>query len=445
MRTSIILLIFIALSLNTCRKNTTSFDRYTIKLQSESVGVTEAWLRLSVQPLTSEDRFVVKRDTHYVFRGRLNSQDTIISDLDLKPSTTYGYTAYREAEGQQAGKATTLDITTMDTTSHDFEWDIYEFGADSGGSSALYDVAIIDENDIWAVGEIHTSETDKWNEDSTKWIRPYNAVHWDGQEWELKYIYVDYRGKPNLAPLKGVFAMDDGKVIFSSGLPYLPTNNEWKLYHLWDMGILDENDGGVDNIWGTSLSNLYFAGRKGTIVHYNGNSWQRIESGTTQSIRDIWGVKDSVSGSMNIIAIASNIYQGGEIKVLRIDRESVINMSTAGLPWALDGIWFNKHHIYIGGDGLFKRNCIECSAPWQLFDTDLTNYFSHAIRGDGINMVVAGAFGEIITYNGMTWKNHLSDTYMSPGSYYAVDVKANLIVAVGHKSYHGYIRIGRRF
>ncbi|MBD3223798.1 MAG: glucosyl transferase, partial [Caldithrix sp.] len=258
MRTSIILLVFISLSLNTCRKNTTSFDRYTIKLQSESVGVTEAWLQLSVQPLTSEDRFVVKRDTHWVFRGRLSSQDTIISDLDLKPSTTYGYTAYREADGQQAGKATTLDITTMDTTSHDFEWEIYEFGADGGGSSVLYDVAIINENDIWAVGEIHTSDTDRWNEDSTKWIKPYNAVHWDGDEWELKRIpFIGGCSAVDYPPIKTVWAFSENKILFTNGGAIAEYNgHNTKL----DCRMNTLLNGAIKKILSITPSNIYAVG-----------------------------------------------------------------------------------------------------------------------------------------------------------------------------------------
>ena len=48
----------------------------------------------------------------------------------------------------------------------------------------LYDVAIIDENNIWAVGEIYLNDS-LGQPDPT----PYNAVHWDGISWNLKKIY----------------------------------------------------------------------------------------------------------------------------------------------------------------------------------------------------------------------------------------------------------------
>ena len=109
----------------------------------------------------------------------------------------------------------------------------------------------------------------------------YNAAYWNGSVWELKKIAVTYNGNQTIAPLKGVFVLTSGEIIFSSGLPYLPQGNGWKLYHLWDMGVLDLNDGSVDRIWGTSINDLYFVGSKGTIVHYQNGSWTKIESGTS--------------------------------------------------------------------------------------------------------------------------------------------------------------------
>ena len=45
----------------------------------------------------------------------------------------------------------------------------------------------------------------------------------------------------------------------------------------------------MNKIWGSSSNDLYVVGNNGKIAHYNGTSWQRIESGTTLNINDIWG------------------------------------------------------------------------------------------------------------------------------------------------------------
>lgn len=62
----------------------------------------------------------------------------------------------------------------MDTTSHNFTWQAFEFGKQTN-VSRLFDVAIINENDIWAVGEIYMN--DSLGNPATN---AYNAVHWDG-------------------------------------------------------------------------------------------------------------------------------------------------------------------------------------------------------------------------------------------------------------------------
>ena len=173
-----------------------------------------------------------------------------------------------------------------DTTSHNFSWTIDTIGI---YGSYLKDVAIISGNDIWAVGEIHTDETDRWNEDSTEWIPPFNSVHWDGQTWIPTRIETNYNGRITYPPLEGVFAFSENDIWASSGIPRHWDGKKWTLYHLWDMGILNQSDGGVHKIWGHSSNNLYFVGRKGTIVHYDGQSWQRLESGTDLHIGDIWG------------------------------------------------------------------------------------------------------------------------------------------------------------
>jgi hypothetical protein len=46
---------------------------------------------------------------------------------------------------------------SIDTTSHNFNFQTWRFGEYS--SSTLYDVAIIDENNIWAVGEIYLNDS----------------------------------------------------------------------------------------------------------------------------------------------------------------------------------------------------------------------------------------------------------------------------------------------
>jgi hypothetical protein len=99
-----------------------------------------------------------------------------------------------------------------DTTSHNFTWEKYTFGG-GGGDSHLKDVAVIDENNIWAVGEIYMKDSLGNDE-----INPYNAVHWDGKKWELKRIrYYGNCSAVEYPPLRGIWDFSANNIVITNG------------------------------------------------------------------------------------------------------------------------------------------------------------------------------------------------------------------------------------
>jgi hypothetical protein len=425
-----------------CEKTTAPVNKLQLTLSAEYVGVTEADLLLQTRNTEANTQYQLFRDDSLVSDGKLIQAETIITDTLLLPAHHYSYQAFLIKDQKRIAQSEEQQVTTLDTTSHDFQWEVIEFPSPYG-SGVLYDVAVIDENDIWAVGVIFA--------DSTQPSLPYNAVHWDGQQWELKRIYVEYRSQPNLAPLEGVFVLPDGNIIFSSGLPYIPEGDHWKLYHLWDMGIFDQDDGSVYRIWGTSLQDLYFVGLKGTIVHYNGSSWQKLESpagasGTDLPIQDIWGAKNENSDQEEIYCIASTKYYGGVSRVMQIEDNKIVEVSNNGLPWSISGIWFKPpHNYYIVGDGIFYSNELNERSKWIELVPDITTYYTHAIRGIEINDIfVVGAYNTVIHFNGMTWKNYLGNTLPNLGYHLSrMDYKGDIVAAVGYLGRDGIILIGK--
>ncbi len=79
-------------------------------------------------------------------------------------------------------------------------------------NSVLYDVAIIDENNIWAVGEIYMNDS-LGNPD----YKVYNAAHWDGIEWELKRIPYYYNGQTYYSGIKAIYAFNENDIWFGTG------------------------------------------------------------------------------------------------------------------------------------------------------------------------------------------------------------------------------------
>ena len=327
-----------------------------------------------------------------------------------------------------------------DTTSHNFVWQKFTFGG-GGGSSVLHDVAVINDTSIWAVGEIYMKDS-LGNDDPIA----YNAVHWNGKNWKVEKIKVWYRSNPTIAPLTGIFILQDDKIVLSSGLPYLPNESGgWELYQLWDMGILNQNDGSVNHIWGTSLNNLFFAGNNGTIVHYTNGIWQKIESGSTLDIQDIWGEVDQKTNQTTVLAVASNIFQNNGMNLLQIRNNAAASLTTQGLSWSLSGVWFEiGKQYYVVGDGIFQKQNLD-EAVWKNKPLDFTQYYTYRIRGNSYNdIMVVGSQGEVLHYNGNSWKSFRDQTSLGYGNYYSVSVKGNTVVAVGQDGDNAVITIGRR-
>ncbi|MGH7601795.1 MAG: hypothetical protein ACREOI_35990, partial [bacterium] len=105
-----------------------------------------------------------------------------------------------------ACKNSTPLATQADTTSHNFVFQIDTLG--DGSSSLLNDVFIIDENNIWAVGEIYLKDA------NGQFIYPpYNAAQWNGRTWNLLKIPVkDFGGLTTSFPLKTVFGFTPNDV-----------------------------------------------------------------------------------------------------------------------------------------------------------------------------------------------------------------------------------------
>jgi hypothetical protein len=303
----------------------------------------------------------------------------------------------------------------MDTTSHNFTWQTYTFGG-QGGSSALYDVAIINGNDIWAVGEIYTAD-DK-----------YNAVHWDGSSWELKKImfYIDpdqpIAGKIS-SSCESIFVFGDNDFIVSSNVQIarFSNDNEYDLIYE-DFEWIERFT--MNSIWGISSTDFYVVGNGGNIARFYGSSWLKIESGTSADIKDIYGINKSVSGN-KILAVASST---GNTRILTINP----NMAMDTLDWPINnilvGIWLNDKSTYVSGLGIWKNK----DNRWE--EVTGTERFYTRVKGSGSNNIfgVGSSSDGIIHYNGSSWK--VIEEVPAGWGFFSLDVKEDIVVAVGASS-----------
>ncbi len=414
-----------------------TISKSVVELIPEVVMVTEAWFSIKTERPDAGLTVALERDGKEVLR-LAGLKDTIVADSGLHPGHGYIYRLRLYRSGKVVGPTPPVSITTMDTTNHDIEWTVYEIPSPYGGG-VLYDVAIIGENNIWVVGEIYADSAQPW-------LR-YNAIHWNGKKWELKRITVKFRNSFITPPGEGIFAFAENDIwVTIGGAPAHWDGQGWKLYHLWDMGVLEPNDGGVTSIWGNSQENIYFAGRGGTVVHYEGSSWRRIESGTDLPIQDIWGDVNTINNSIQILCIAAEIHHNRGVKFLQVNNSRVQHLSTAGLPWSLSTLWFKDKYIYcIGGDGIYIKKKDITTELWENVSSEITQYYIYRIRGVDVNDIFAvGSFGEVLHYNGMNWKSYFTQTHLRYGAYYSLDVDSSVVVVTGVNVPNGIILVGKR-
>ena len=430
------ILVFILFVIGLWSCNTTEPEN-RLEISVEDVSCTEAWIKVTGE---TGSEITLNRDGKEVERLTLKSSSQTIYDDSLKPNKTYTYqvSSIKNQESPEGTSSNQLQVTTLDTTSHDITWEKFTFGGE-GGSSSLYDCAIISEDDIWCVGEIYLKDS-LGQPDPV----PYNAVHWDGSKWELRRITVDYKSSFITPPLNGIFTFSSTDIWFSAGVPIHGDGSTWTQYHLFDMGILSSDDGSINKIWGSSSTNLFFVGNRGTIVFYNGSSWQKIESGTDLPIRDIWGDYNDKTNKYEILAVAAEIDVDKGSKVLRIDGSSVTEESNTGLSWDVGGLWFRSgSKYYIAGAGIHYKHFLSDSSWYRYPKGIVTNYVGYGIRGSNINDVFAGG-GEIVHFNGVTWLNYQDDILSDDGAVGRMAVKGNLIVTVGGEGRSALVVIGRR-
>ena len=392
----------------------------TLTLELEDAHCTEAWLQLATKDLTLPAELILKQfnptgdSVSQTFR--LSTKDTLLYIDSLLPNQTYYYqvSSNQSATGGQVSSIKQL-VITMDTTSYNFTFETITFGGQIG-SSVLFDVAIINENNIWAVGEIWIADT------SALGYTKYNAVHWDGNSWELKRIRTNSCGGVEYPPIKAIFAFSAGDILFAHIDGSITHFNG--LNFINDCSLISQLNGSANKIWGLSKDDYYVVSGNGFIAHYNGQSWQRIESGTTLNINDIWGDYNQKTGEWEILAVAGNILQGTENQVLKISNNSSTHIKNANINWPLRSLWFESaRNYYVAGSGIFQKHLLSDSF-WLNDIFSITTYSINRISASAINDIIAtGGAGEVIHFNGYSWKSYIENTQLISGNYYGCSIK----------------------
>ena len=400
----------------------------SISLSVEDASCTEIWLHIKTSNIALPYNGVI-RSNNLSQSIRITNNDTSLYLDSFLPNKNYSFQI-----SSNFLLSNSVSTQTMDTTGHDYSWQTYPLG-DGISTSLLFDVAIIDDNNFWSVGEVYLN-------DSTGKEDPYlyNLVKWNGTDFKNERVYYYYLNQPLLGNFEAIKEFNNNDI-------YLSNANfvHWDGVKYTSIDIPNFNSV-IKKIWGEDNNKIYLAGMQGAIGIYDGYNCINIAADPDLDVLDIYGAINNKTGKDEIICTASKVFTQFTGKLYQIVNDNAVELSYTGLPKVLNSIWFKPNRKYIiAGDGVYTKTNLS-SSEWKRIPGNVLqdNYMSHSIYGEDVNNIfIAGAFGEIMHFNGYTWKNYLNETNNN-GIYYRIVNKGNLVVAVGTANNKAIITIGRK-
>jgi hypothetical protein len=400
----------------------------TIGLKAYDVGVVD--VTLDVHFNSTARQYQIKLGRTVVASGTARGSDTLVFIDSLLPQHAYTFRAVRLDSGSAVDSSDALAVHTMDTTSHNISWQVTHL-AGQGGTSLLYDVAVVNDTCVYAVGKMFI------NDSAGSGDGPFALATWNGKQWKLsEVIQEDYGGASFHQELKSLLAFSANDVWAAGDAGLMQWNgSSWTQMAFFIQGLPWTHV--ISKMWGSSDTSIYLVGAAGAVYHYTGTGWKLLNTGTTTDFTDIYGMYDSTTNSEQIYAVAGNPFESYNFQVFSIVGDSITQIPASGIaPYSpMYSVWFKPRSLlYLVGSGVYYAWPRQ---SWQLQSVPNNNEtsFSEEIRGGDRNDVfVVGDFGDLIHFNGESWFNYKALVGNNVGSYHAVAAKGNLIVAVGYSN-----------
>ena len=395
--------------------NSVSEKKEDLELTFVDAASIEAWIEVKSNKDMPSWKVSIMQNGNYLYDVHLSKTDTIICLDSLSPKTKYE--VYAISDGK---KSNVISFSTLDTTSHDITWIDYQLGDDVSGY--LNEIAIMDENNVNAVGSLYKNGEDTH----------YNLVKYNGNEWELNRV--QYASALYTPDLYSIHTVNGNEFWVGRATPIMWNGSEY-LYWVMDSTIFSSI---IYSIGGTRNDNIYIGGAEGHLANYNGIKWQKINSKTDLLIAGIKAYDNYKTGKEEALCIACNSGLNEPLPNVKIKITDRINTTVEELPMQYDclSIWTNKGFpIYISGGGLYSNK----TGKWTEVKVP-THFKISKIAVNGLNDIIARGYGQIAHYNGSTWRIYNANE----GSYYDVDMKGNLIAMCGSNGSKPLIKIGIR-
>jgi hypothetical protein len=281
----------------------------------------------------------------------------------------------------------------------------------------------LDENNVWAVGGLNLSEG------GTVMIK------WDGNKWEGTPL-------PN-GNFNGIYGFSDTE-IWCAGVranqAYIGNWNgsNWKDYdwnYFQSQGFTAYP---LNAIWGSSPEDIWAVGQRGTLVHWDGEKWKKVDLSLPEDFI-FWDIDGTDK---------NNVYAAGDVR-----NEYFKLFKYDGIDWK--EILTGENSVSIQSQVYTPRNGI-------VYLMDYTHYkiengvveqiylpaqrgAIYGLSGSGTNnMATVGVLSEVFHYDGSSWIKQV-DVYKVDGSRWlrGVYVSEGKIFCVGRDNMGASILIGR--
>jgi len=338
-------------------------------------------------------RFLLENADDTLGEYGFHGPDTVMWLTNLSANAEYSLIAYSLKDGEKQECSDTVQFTTMTPSTKQFTTEVSWFNT---SFCHINDVWLFDENNIWAGGRF------SYNHDE------YSICIYDGHEW------IPQESSELMPDIIGMYAFNEQDIWVSACIPDHYKDSVWTHYDLWNMGVLpSERAIGVYQIWGSSPNDVYFVGDSGAVVHYDGQNFGVMETGTKLYIKDIDGDE---YGNVAILAYDRSGFES-QVLVLKdghwqsilhsYDVWGDLSKNDCGFMWCMDV--FDGFVYIMSWQGMIKyhistNSYTVISAEIDANDIDVVDY----------NDIMAFSGYDINYYNGVSWTKIIEDD----GSYY---------------------------
>ena len=325
--------------------------------------------------------------------------------------------------------------TGSDTTSHNFIWQVDTIGY---RNTTLNDGVIINENDIWVVGEIYPDSA------SYKNGIAYGVAHWDGSNWTTKRVPVKSSWSSdyiiNLQP-QSICPLNDKEFMLGGAHIYdgeKVTKSFWLINYEGnpDPNPVFEIGQRPTKLFKTSAGEVYCYGSRGALGYFTGSSWVKIPTNTDLDIVDMHGDYNPKTGEYELLALASRSLQKEGNLLLKVSNQTAVPILAMGLDdYSKDMLWFHQGGDYwIVGAGSFYKKSITDSLWKKREDYPSSNWYVADVNGtDSSNLFMTLHDGHLLHYNGSTWKDFKNDLNLSGLAVGKIIIQNDLVIIIGRE------------